>query len=33
MTWRPVGDAAAAGRELAKKNDVKPRTACYTCHR
>jgi cytochrome c7-like protein len=33
MTWTYAGDRAALGRELAKKYDVKPRTACYTCHR
>jgi hypothetical protein len=33
MTWTPDGDRAALGKELARKNDVKPRTDCYTCHR
>jgi len=33
MTWKPGGDPVALGKELARKNDVKPRTACYTCHR
>jgi hypothetical protein len=33
MAWTYAGDRAALGRELAKKYDVKPRTACYTCHR
>jgi hypothetical protein len=33
MTWQPEGDPIALGKELARKNDVKPRTACYTCHR
>ncbi len=33
MTWRPQGDPVAAGKELAKKYDVKPRTSCWTCHR
>ncbi len=33
MTWTYDGDRAQLGRELAKKYDVKPRTACYTCHR
>jgi Cytochrome c7 and related cytochrome c len=33
MAWTYDGDRAALGRELAKKYDVKPRTACYTCHR
>jgi hypothetical protein len=33
MTWQPDGDPAAAGRALAKENDVHPRTSCYTCHR
>ena len=33
MTWKPDGDPVALGKELARKNDVKPRTDCYTCHR
>jgi hypothetical protein len=33
MRWAPTGDPVARGKELAKKNDVKPRTSCYTCHR
>jgi len=33
MAWTYDGDRAALGRELAKKYNVKPRTACYTCHR
>jgi hypothetical protein len=33
MTWVPEGDPIALGKELARKNDVKPRTSCYTCHR
>ena len=33
MTWKPDRDPEVLGRELAKKNDVKPRTSCYTCHR
>jgi hypothetical protein len=33
MTWKPDGDPAVVGRELAKKYDVRPRTDCYTCHR
>jgi len=33
MTWTPDRDPEVLGRELAKKNDVKPRTECWTCHR
>jgi cytochrome c7-like protein/class III cytochrome C family protein len=33
MTWKPDGDPAQLGRELAKKYDVRPRTSCSTCHR
>jgi hypothetical protein len=33
MTWKPDGDPAVLGRELAKKYDVEPRTSCYACHR
>jgi hypothetical protein len=33
MTWKPDGDPVELGKALAKKNDVKPRTSCYTCHR
>jgi hypothetical protein len=33
MTWKPDGDPAVVGRELAKKYDVRPRTSCWTCHR
>lgn len=33
MTWRPDRDPAELGRELARQNDVHPRTDCYTCHR
>ncbi|MGC3997746.1 MAG: cytochrome c3 family protein [Anaeromyxobacter sp.] len=33
MTWAPDGDPVELGKALAVKNDVKPRTACYTCHR
>ncbi len=33
MTWKPDRDPEVLGRELAKKNDVKPRTECWTCHR
>ena len=33
MTWKPDGDPVALGKELARKNDGKPRTDCYTCHR
>jgi hypothetical protein len=33
MTWKPDGDPVALGKELARKYDVKPRTACTTCHR
>jgi hypothetical protein len=33
MTWKPDGDPVALGKELARKNDVHPRTSCYTCHR
>jgi hypothetical protein len=32
MTWKP-DDPEKTGRELALKYDVKPRTACSTCHR
>jgi hypothetical protein len=33
MAWQPDRDPEVLGRELAKKNDVKPRTNCSTCHR
>ena len=33
MTWKPEGDAEAAGRLLAEQNDVHTRTSCTTCHR
>jgi hypothetical protein len=33
MSWQPEGDPEALGRELAKQNNVRSRTDCYTCHR
>src|SRR5512138_1993433 len=33
MTWKPDGDPVAAGKAIAKKYDVQPRTSCWTCHR
>ncbi len=33
MTWKPEGDPVAAGKAIAKKYDVQPRTSCTTCHR
>jgi hypothetical protein len=32
-TWQPEGDPEELGRELAKQNNVRSRTDCYTCHR
>lgn len=33
MTWKPDGDPAKVGAELAKKYNVHTRTSCTTCHR
>lgn len=33
MTWKPPADAKELQQELARLYDVKPRTACTTCHR
>jgi hypothetical protein len=33
MTWKPDGDPAVVGAELAKKYNVHTRTSCTTCHR
>ncbi|HYD43318.1 MAG TPA: cytochrome c3 family protein [Anaeromyxobacter sp.] len=33
MSWQPEGDPEELGRRLAKQNNVRARTDCYTCHR
>jgi len=33
MSWVPEGDPEELGRQLAKQNNVRARTDCYTCHR
>ncbi len=33
LSWAPLSDPAALGRELMKKYDVHSRTSCTTCHR